>query len=80
MKTAISIPDPIFLRAEKTAKKFGMTRSKFYVTAAENLIESLEKSSVTDQLNRIYRSSPADTSALLLQRVALRKDDGNREW
>ncbi|MCB0919355.1 MAG: CopG family transcriptional regulator [Actinobacteria bacterium] len=51
MKTAISIPDSTFQRAEAKAAELGMSRSQFYATAAERFMESLENDSMTAAIN-----------------------------
>ena len=58
MKTAISIPDPIFEAAEKLAQRLGMSRSQLYSTAIEALIEKYRYGGVTEQLNAVYEASP----------------------
>ena len=55
MKTAISIPDPIFESAEKLAKRLGITRSQLYSNAVNELIEKYRYSGVTEQLNAVYK-------------------------
>ncbi|MCU7916759.1 MAG: ribbon-helix-helix domain-containing protein [Candidatus Thiodiazotropha sp. (ex Dulcina madagascariensis)] len=54
MKTAISIPDPIFNNAERLAKRLGMSRSELYVRAISSYIELHKNQKVTDLLNEIY--------------------------
>ena len=56
MKTAISIPDDVFKRADYLAKKQGISRSEFYVTAIEAYI-SKRRANVTDMLNAVYKQS-----------------------
>ncbi len=51
MKTAISIPDPTYQHAEEKAHKLGWSRSKFYATAVERLLDELDKESLTDAIN-----------------------------
>ena len=63
MKTAISIPDPIFNSAEKLAKRLGISRSQLYTTAVDALIEKYRYSGVTEQLNAVYELNP-DASSL----------------
>jgi len=58
MKTAISIPDPIFESAEKLAKRLGISRSQLYSDAVDALIEKYRYSGVTEQLNAIYETNP----------------------
>ncbi|MDA3963415.1 MAG: hypothetical protein PF961_21725 [Planctomycetota bacterium] len=53
MKTAISIPDDVFRRAEYLAKKQGISRSEFYVTALNAYI-SKRRVSVTEMLDAVY--------------------------
>lgn len=54
MKTAISIPDPIFQTAERLAKRLGLSRSELYVRALSNYLTSQKGLKVTEQLNEIY--------------------------
>jgi metal-responsive CopG/Arc/MetJ family transcriptional regulator len=58
MKTAISIPNPIFEAAEKLARRLGMSRSQLYSTAVDALIEKYRYSGVTEQLNAVYEVNP----------------------
>ena len=67
MKTAISIPDPIFKAAEDLARRLGMSRSQLYVTAVSRLIESYHDDAVTESLNNIYGESLASIDPVLLQ-------------
>ena len=54
MKTAISIPDPIFESAERLARRLGMSRSQFYSEAVNALVEKHKYQGVTEQLDAIY--------------------------
>ncbi len=58
MKTAISIPDPVFEAAEKLARRLGMSRSQLYSTAIDAWIEKYRYSGVTEQLNAVYEANP----------------------
>jgi metal-responsive CopG/Arc/MetJ family transcriptional regulator len=58
MKTAISIPDPIFAAAEKLARRLGISRSQLYSEAVDALIEKHRYSGVTEQLNAVYKANP----------------------
>ncbi len=58
MKTAISIPDPIFQSAEKLAKRLGVSRSQLYAQAVDALIEKHRYSGVTEQLDAVYTTDP----------------------
>ncbi len=63
MKTAISIPDPIFESAEKLARRLGMSRSQFYAEAVDALVERHRYHGVTEQLDAVYEANP-ETSAM----------------
>lgn len=63
MKTAISIPDPIFESAEKLAKRLGISRSQLYSNAVDALVEKYRYSGVTEQLDAVYNVEP-DVSRL----------------
>jgi metal-responsive CopG/Arc/MetJ family transcriptional regulator len=48
MKTAISLPDPLFKAGEKAAKKLGLSRSQLYAQALRRYLESLGEESSSD--------------------------------
>lgn len=54
MKTAISIPDPIFQAAETLANRLGISRSELYAKAMESYIEQTKNKDVTALLNQVY--------------------------
>jgi predicted transcriptional regulator len=60
MKTAISIPDPLFQRAEELAADLGMSRSQLYSEAVHQFVESRKDSEITEALNRIYGGEAAE--------------------
>ena len=54
MKTAISISDTLFEKAEKTARYLGIPRSKLYVIALEEYISRNNGEMITKKLNEVY--------------------------
>jgi metal-responsive CopG/Arc/MetJ family transcriptional regulator len=54
MKTAISLPDALFEKAEQTAKYMGISRSKLFVSALEEYIIKHNGEMVTQKLNEVY--------------------------
>ncbi|MFW2439063.1 MAG: hypothetical protein ACN4GR_06800 [Arenicellales bacterium] len=54
MKTAISIPDPVFNTAEKLARRLGLSRSELYVRAISSYVEEHKDQKVTEILNEVY--------------------------
>ena len=51
VKTAISIPDETFARAEEHAAALGMSRSEFFTRAVRRYTEHLEAESLTGRIN-----------------------------
>jgi metal-responsive CopG/Arc/MetJ family transcriptional regulator len=60
VKTAISIPDPIFEAAEKLARRLGMSRSQFYSAAVDALVEEYRSCGVTERLNAVHDANLED--------------------
>ena len=52
MKTAVSIPDPLFKEAEAAAKKLGLSRSRFIQIALEAYLERRREEELTAEVNR----------------------------
>ncbi|PJZ65262.1 ChpI protein [Leptospira wolffii] len=82
MKTAVSIPDELFKIAEKTAKRLGIPRSQLFARALEEFIEFHSKESVTERLNKIYRtvSNRPEENVNNLSVELLRKSLENDSW
>ncbi len=59
MKTAISIPDKLFLAADQYAKSHGVSRSHLYARAVAKFLEQHPTDHITKQLNEIYSAKPA---------------------
>ncbi len=56
MKTAVSIPDPIFREAEREAKRRKWPRSRLYAAALQAFLRKREADRVTEKLNEVYRT------------------------
>lgn len=61
MKTAVSIPDRIFLAAESLAKQLGMSRSELFAQAVEAYIEAHKNDQLREALDAVYEE---ETSTL----------------
>ena len=59
VKTAISLPDDLFRRAEAVARKLKISRSQLYATAIMEFIERRQAARITQHLNEIYSAEPA---------------------
>jgi len=81
MKTAISVPDETFERAEERASALGMSRSEFFTRAAQNYLEFLEMESLTARIDAAIDLAGADESTELAAAAGLDRlaQDGD-EW
>ncbi len=77
MKTAISIPDPIFKAAERLARRLGMTRSRLYTKAVTEYIQKHKNDEVCEKLNEIYEkeSSSLDPVTQAMQWASIDEEE-----
>jgi metal-responsive CopG/Arc/MetJ family transcriptional regulator len=77
MKTAISIPDPVFRAADRIAKRKGISRSELYSRAVAALVRAEDDDVVTAELNRIYAASDSslDSTLASLPALVLERED-----
>lgn len=59
MKTAVSIPDAIYAKAEKLAHRLGKSRSEIYTKAVQAYVDYREDDDVTAKLNDVYGVEPS---------------------
>jgi predicted transcriptional regulator len=69
MKTAISLPDPLFKEAEAAAKDLGLSRSKLIQTALEEFLKRRRDERVTAALNSSLAEHPDEIDPFLQQLV-----------
>ncbi|HRN68448.1 MAG TPA: hypothetical protein PK205_11325 [Promineifilum sp.] len=67
MKTAISIPNPIFEEAEGLAKRLGMSRSELYATAVAQFVEAHREEAIIAALNEVYAENDSAVDPVLNQ-------------
>jgi len=69
MKTAISIPDPLFDDAERLAKRMGVSRSELFQRAVSEYLREHREKDVTRLLNSVYGpgAEKAQVDTLLYQ-------------
>ena len=60
MKTAVSLPDPVFRSADRLAARLGISRSELYCRAIKDLLARYDESAVTEQLDAIYGAADAE--------------------
>ena len=77
MKTAISIPDPLFQAAELLAKEQGVSRSELYSNAIRDYVSQHKNHKITEALNAIYsvENNTLDSDLEALQTQTTSKDE-----
>lgn len=77
MKTAISLPDPIFEEAEVLAQQLGISRSELYTEALKAYLRRYNRERILSQLNEVYsqESSDLDTVMATMQFISLPQED-----
>jgi predicted transcriptional regulator len=55
MKTAISLPDQLFRRAEQLASQLGIPRSQLYARAIDEYVQKHSHETVTAALDEVYK-------------------------
>jgi len=71
MKTAISIPDEVFVAAEGLAKRLGVSRSQLYSTAIGQYVAEHRSKGVTARLNQVYETEQGDVDPAILDLQSL---------
>jgi len=59
MKTAVSLPDELFKRAEAVAKKMDVSRSELYARALSGFLETLDEEAIAKSVREFYGETPA---------------------
>jgi metal-responsive CopG/Arc/MetJ family transcriptional regulator len=54
MKTAISLPDTLYEKAEQAASYMGIPRSQLFAMALEEFISNHNGKMITEKINEIY--------------------------
>ncbi len=71
MKTAISIPDDIFVSADHLAKRLNMSRSELYTRAIQQYIAECRHAGVKEKLDQVYASGNASVDPAVLNAQAI---------
>jgi metal-responsive CopG/Arc/MetJ family transcriptional regulator len=67
MKTAISIPDPLFDAAEQFAKRMGLSRSELYAVAIQEYLKVHKHEQITQQLDIVYADEDSSIDPFFMQ-------------
>jgi metal-responsive CopG/Arc/MetJ family transcriptional regulator len=78
MKTAISLPDQLFERAERMATLAGVSRSQLYAQAISDYLDKHEPDSITQAFNAVYETEPSELDPVLMRMQLLSLPQG--EW
>lgn len=77
VKTAISLPDSLFRKAEAAARRLRVSRSRLYASALNEFLRQDESKAITERLNKVYSREPGKVDPAL-QRAQLESiDKGN---
>lgn len=82
MKVAVSIPDPVFAKADELAKRMKMTRSGVYARALSDFVEKHDPDRLTEMANAFADEIAADfeTEIRPLLRSSARTVLKHTEW
>ncbi len=78
MKTAVSLPDELFRKAEAAARRLRVSRSELYANAIAEFLKQNDGSAITERLNEVYSRHQAKVDPALSR--AQRKSLGNSAW
>lgn len=70
MKTAISIPDEVFVSADRLAKRLNMSRSELYTRAIREYLEETRHIGVKEKLDQIYAVEESSLDPAVLETQA----------
>ena len=71
MKTAISIPDDIFISAEHLAERLNISRSELYTHAIRRYVVECRHTGVKEKLDEVYASENSSIDPALLKAQGL---------
>ena len=78
MKTAISLPDELFLSANELAERQGVSRSELYATAVSEYLAKHRDADVTAKLNEVFADGSSDIDPAL--RAAQARSVSSSKW
>ena len=79
MKVAVSIPDPVFYRAEQLAKRLGTSRSQLYARALDAFVDQNDPDRITERINEAL-DGVDQSDDIAWARQASRKVFERTEW
>ena len=76
MKTAISISDEIFKRAERLTRRLGVSRSQLYAHAFDDYVKKRRPESITEAMNRVVDEVGHADEDFVCRRAPCARTDG----
>jgi hypothetical protein len=80
MKTAVSLPDDVFERATRYAKKLGMSRSELVALALSRYLDEQQARDVKASYDDAFGPESGADETRALRRAAARRSLGDVEW
>lgn len=80
MKTAISVPDDVFARAEVLARRSGRSRSQVYSAALREYVARHAPDDVTEALDRVVQDVGEEQADLAFLGAATNRVLETTEW
>ena len=80
MKTAVSVPDDVFARAEALAKRSGRSRSEVYSAALREYVARHAPDDVTEALDRVARDVGEGEQEIAFGEAAARRVLETSAW
>lgn len=79
MKTAISVPNPVFEAAEGLAARIGISRSELYATAVAEYMARYRAAGVRERLDAVYdledEAARLETVLAIVQSESVREEN-----
>jgi metal-responsive CopG/Arc/MetJ family transcriptional regulator len=69
IKTAVSLPEPLFEQAEALASRLNVSRSRLVALALEAYIDRHENQQLLGQLNQAYENAPDAVEQVRLRQM-----------
>lgn len=81
VKTAVSLPDELYERAERAAQQLGVNRSQLYARALTQYLQDLGPDPITERLNELAAEHAKERTAPESSAAARSMiDSGSWEW
>ncbi len=78
VKTAISIPDPLFRTADRAAKRQKVSRSRSYAQAVEAYLKAQQAKGVKEALDAVYAAEDSSLDPVIARMQSL--SIGREQW